>query len=43
MLGHAQQRIEQLQIRQTYIATLHWQTGFDPCVLRFVDLHLSKT
>jgi len=40
VLGYIQQSIQKLQVRQTYIAPLHWQAILDSCVLLFRDLHL---
>jgi hypothetical protein len=39
MLGHIQQRVQQLKVRQTHVATLHRKTVLDPRVLLFGDLH----
>ena len=39
MLSHIQQSVQQLQVRQAYIAPLYRQTFLDPCVLLFRDLH----
>lgn len=39
MLGHIQNRIENLQIRQAYVASLSRQTAFDLLILGFGNFH----
>ncbi len=40
LFGYIEDRVEHLQVRQTYVSTLHWQAIFDPLVLLFRDFHL---
>src|SRR3972149_5570803 len=42
LLGHVQQRVEHLQVRDADIASLARQAGFDTTVLYFGDFHEPK-
>src|ERR1019366_8222132 len=39
LLSDIQHRVQYLQITQTNVAALHWQSILDPLILRFRDLH----
>ena len=39
LLSDVQHRVQYLQIAQTNVAALHWQSILDPLILRFRDLH----
>ena len=39
LLRHIENRVQRLQIPQTYIAALHWQAIFDAPILLFGDFH----
>jgi hypothetical protein len=41
LLGHIQNRVQDLQVAYTHVATLHRQTVFDASVLLVGDLHLQ--
>ena len=41
VFGHIQDRIENLKIREAYVASLPRQATFDPLVLRFGDFLIS--
>ena len=42
VLGHIQDGVEHVQIRQADVAALHRQAVLDPRVLRFGDFHLRS-
>ena len=42
LFGHIQNCVQNLEVTQTDVATLHWQAILDPRILRFGELNLPN-